>query len=297
MNTPTDGFDFRGVHCYRSEDDPTTFFYVPGDPEPEAGPEGRPQVSLLASDKGAILQLGARWTVGEPLLAELGQHLAAAAGVSPDAVNLRPAPVSVEGVALTLADESGGHRELKTAEASGAPPFNVIFSVQLTAAQKERVISAFNGREGLLALRYRGSLSEPVVAEMVIEGDVREYLGRVGPDASDDELLGLVEEALAGGHLSLRQTGDVSPELAAKSLRLAKEEAAAMLRQMAAGAPRPVPEGGQYAQEESRVRARAALTEQRTRPLERTADVSRWFAPGEGARYVQFLAVSLPEPS
>src|SRR2546428_506610 len=99
------GIDFQGVHCYRSEDDPTTFYYIPGDPDSERDPKGRSTLSLWISGQVAMLQLGVRWEADAILLEILRQHLAGQySNLKPELIRLSFAPVSVEPVTLDLGD-------------------------------------------------------------------------------------------------------------------------------------------------------------------------------------------------
>ena len=52
----SEGFNFQGVHCYRSKDDSLDFYFIPGEPTLERDPSGRPALILLASDLGTILE-------------------------------------------------------------------------------------------------------------------------------------------------------------------------------------------------------------------------------------------------
>lgn len=292
MTNQPPGLEFRGVECYRSAEDPATFYYVPAEPQPEKDPAGNPQISLLASDKGAILQLGTRWTVDDETLSDLRKFLAGKfPELSPKAIQLKPATISVKGVTLLLGDGRGNFEELKTEVSAGYLPFNTVFNVQLTSAQKERVISAFKGRKGALAVRYRGTLSTPATASTSIEGDVGEDVSQVGPDATPDELLDQTKRAVSEGRLNVEQTGEAPDELADKSRRMAEDEVAAMIRRMT-GRERP-----RGTEDKSTLKADVTLRESYEQPLERSADVSAWFPGGKGGKHVQYVPVSLPEPS
>jgi hypothetical protein len=201
----------------------------------------------------------------------------------------------VESVTLAVGDGHGNFEDLKTETSSGYPPYNAVFSLQLTSAQKERIVSALSGQKGMLAIRYHASLSEPVKADTTIEGDVKSYLARVEADATQEDLLDYIERAVTEGSLSLKQTGTASEGLTRKSLLLAKEQAAATLQRLAGGGPEQSSDRDE--QNTSTLKASASLSENATSPLESSADVSSWFPEGNGKKYVQFLSVSLPEPS
>jgi hypothetical protein len=160
---------FHGIHYYRSSDDPQTFFFQPEKPGAQKDPRGRPVLSLLASDQGALLQLGAEWGVDDQLLARFKHYLARHFHLDPSLIRLSPAPLSVEKVVLALGDGAGNFDELATSSSSGYPPYSAIFNVKLTTEQKANVISALNSRRDFLKITYLGlaSLSggEPVRLE------------------------------------------------------------------------------------------------------------------------------------
>jgi len=153
---PSPRFEFRGVRCFRDRNDPNRFYYLPGDPVPERGPDGHPTLLLLASDQGGMLQLGTHWTVGDSVLEQLRGVLAERfKGLKRESIQFAPVPVTVEEVSLLLGDGAGTFSTLKTSSSSGFPPYAAIFSVPVNASQKAQVTAALGGRAGFLKVIYR----------------------------------------------------------------------------------------------------------------------------------------------
>jgi hypothetical protein len=278
------GFDIHGLRCWRSATDPSTVFYVPGDPSPERDPSGRPTLTLSVTDQGAMLQLGTLWAADGELLAELPELLVERfPDLDPVLVQLAPAPVTVDGVTLLLGDGMGGFTELKTARSSGFPPYSALFNVRLDAEEKVRVLAALNRRAGFLAVRYRMTLPIEVMASTAISGDVRADVVELGPDASLADSKRRVESALGAGRLALSRTATTGApaELQARADRLAMEKAASVLLHLARqGAGEPV---------ESALEAEATLKEPVSLPIERATDVGTWFPAGQGLDHVHVL--------
>ena len=113
------GFHFRGVYCYPSADEPTSFSYIPGEPTPERGPSGQPTLTLWLSDQGALLQFGAQWAVDSATLDALRQQIGRLADLDPASIRLSPTPTTIESVTVDLADEYGAWSELQSQSSSG----------------------------------------------------------------------------------------------------------------------------------------------------------------------------------
>ena len=158
MSEPAPVMVIEGVRLWRDEGDPHLVFYVPGAPEPQRGPDGRPTVSLIVTGDSAILQVGASWGLGSVQNERLRPALAAAIpGVDPAAIVLSPAPVAVSEAVLEVADGSGGFSPIATSPGSGYPPFTAIFSSVLAGGQRSLAAAALNGTPDSLRVRYRAS--------------------------------------------------------------------------------------------------------------------------------------------
>lgn len=148
-----DSFDLDGVHLYLAEGEPGVVRYVPGAPGPERGPDGQPTLTMIASDRGGILQLATRWALDEAALAALASALAAA---RPDlaGASLQPAPAQVTAATLKIAGPDGSLVALKESAGSGMPPWSAVFAATLDAGQKAAALAALNGRRGQVVIDY-----------------------------------------------------------------------------------------------------------------------------------------------
>jgi hypothetical protein len=160
-----EAFSLLGIQLYPDATNPRFLRYLPGNPAPETGPNGRPTLLLVASDRGAILQLGALWGLTDTTRAALR---AALADSHPELahLDLQPAAVSVTGVTLSLASSDGTLHPLATSSSSGMPPFSAVFSAQLDAEQKAQAIAALQGRRGTLLVDYAIALPPSVAAAL-----------------------------------------------------------------------------------------------------------------------------------
>jgi len=166
MTELPDGFEVSGVYVYCSEEDPETFYFLPGNPGPERSPSGEPMLTLVVTDQNAMLQLGTQWKVESSVLDSLSKVIADRfPDLNPALIRFTPAPLSIESVSLMLTNANGEEELLQTSQSSGFSPYSAIFNVTLTPEQKAQVASAVNGRTGLLKVIYKSSLSVPVTAE------------------------------------------------------------------------------------------------------------------------------------
>lgn len=278
------GIDFQGVHCYRSKDDPATFFYLPGDPVSEKGPNGKSTLSLWVSDQVAMLQLGVRWEANADLLESLRKYLAGQyPDLKPELIRLSIAPVSVERVTLDLGDSTGSYTTLASAASSNYPPFTTIFNLQLTAEQKTQIVAALNGREQFFTVSYHLSFSSRISAEVSLEGDVKADLEALGQNPSLADCQARVESALAEGRLTLRRSDatGVPDDLWQELERKAKDKAVAALLHMASDT------SIQTSFDALHLQVSASQTINVPLPLERSTDVSTWFQDDTGLDHIR----------
>jgi hypothetical protein len=283
-------FNLRGVNLFRSKSDPSTFFYLPGEPLPESGPNGIPTLQFMVSDKGAILQFGAQWSVEPSLLSKLMDDLSGMYQDLPkELIRLSPAQNSVSAATLSIGDGTGKFDELQSVKSSGYPPFAALFNVQLGSLDKTRVVASLNGRRDFLKVDYKGSLPVEREARVSISGDVSQEVSNLGKNASIVDALALVESAIAKGRLKVEESVDeeVSQDLKNNINRQAKEKAASTILAMAASA-------GNSGQ--AKLESTVSGTETAQVPLESSTDISSWFPGGTGADHIIVVGVTITEP-
>ena len=280
MTTVPSGLDYRGAHFYRGQDDRQTFYYIAGEPTPDKDASGKPALNFFVTDQAALLQFSTRWEVPVDVFEASREALHEQFPDSePSSIRFSPAPLSMEGVTLTLTD-TGREDNLQTVTSANFPPFSALFNVTLTPEQKARVASALNGRTGVLKVSYRFSLSTAVSVETSISGDVSEDIAQLGPSASRTDCQACLDAALAEGRLQLVRTGadDAPAELREKADAMAKEKAIDTLQRMAAQAD--------LNPDTANLKATALATMPTTIPLSRSTDVGSWYSSGVGARVI-----------
>ncbi|MER3435377.1 MAG: hypothetical protein C4288_18720 [Leptolyngbya sp. ERB_1_1] len=276
-----DRFNYQGIEYYVDLSDPSSFYYIPGIPTSQHTPQGQPAASLMVLDQLAMLQLSSEWDVSSDQLEELRTAIAKQFHLG--TVSLQPAPLTVESVILSLKTNKGDFEVLKSAESSGYPPFTTVFSVQLDNEQKAQAIAAFNGRKDQLIITYKVSLKTEIVAEVMIKGDVTEDLKKLPKTPTLEDCSRQIDSAIVQHRLKLEQSSKAPEDLLEKAIQLAKRRAAQLLLSMAEDAPIPY--------DRTHFQASASLTNDDLVKIERSTDISTWFATRSGMNYVQILTV------
>jgi hypothetical protein len=142
------------------------------------------------------------------------------------------------------------------------------------------VIAALNGRPGFLTVRYRAAPPLKAPARAVMEGDVRQAAG--DPDLFLDG--GRGRRLDRHGHRGRpaqadceKGIGDADASLLSKTREIALQHFAHALRNWLSR-QKPMLSG------ESVLHVEAMESEMVDKDLDRAADVSEWFEPGEGLR-------------
>jgi len=284
MSALPEGLQLDDVYFYRSPDSASTFFYIPGAPTPRLTSLGEPALSLMAMGEIAFLTLEARWEVPSRRLDTLKELLARnLPELAPGKLQLALAPVSVDQARLVLGEEQDGTHQLQATPGSGSPPFTALFNAQLDAEQRAQVLSALNGRRGVLRVVYQLRLAVPVAVSVTLAGDVSADVDLHDRSPGEEELQARIESALAAGRLRLEREGpqDTAPESWQRAERQVKERCAQLLGQMMADA--------QEGRRESTLKATVRLAGNVSLPLERAADVAAWFEGQRGMDHAQFI--------
>lgn len=149
-----DGYEtLRGVLLAPGEQ-ANTWYYRAAAPALAAGPDGRPQFSLVSVGPVTMFACTGMWGVAGATVDALRADLAARAGVAAADLSLLPAAVEVGEVSLMLGDGNGGYVLLAKTRSSGVPPYHAAFNLMLDGEQATRVRKALDGEHGWLELRY-----------------------------------------------------------------------------------------------------------------------------------------------
>lgn len=287
--------ELAGIHYYQ-RDDPETFYFLPGTPEPERDARGRPALTLWVAPSGARLQLGVRWGVAPEALAALKRELLRAnPGLSAAVIRLQPAPLGQVEAELAIGDGAGEPKTVALVASSGYTPYAALFNVTLDDAQREQVLAALHGRAGFVTVAYSGARAAEVTATATVSGDVAADLDELPASPGAEACLARVAAALEAGRLVLERTGDAGApdELWRRAEEQAISRAAAELRKLKAGAPGllTTPRG-----HEAALRAEASLRAEVELPVAARADVAGWFAGGDGAAHVRTVSGGATSP-
>jgi hypothetical protein len=231
-----------------------------------------------------MLQLGSHWSADARQLDLIRKEITSRhPELDAASIRLSAAKASVQKVALALGDGAGKFEELKTSVSSGYPPFAAIFSLKLNAAQKDGVVACLNGREQFLKVAYQVSFARDVAVRVTICGNVKTELDALPREATLEDCLKQVDDALAKGRLEeeISEEGPVPAELRARAERMTREKAANLLLTMLQRPPAD-PTDAELA-------ATVGLGDTVTTADEKSTDVAGWFPDGSGSDHVRVL--------
>ena len=268
--------EFQHILYRQSENEPGTFYFIPGDPGPELTPSGAPAASMILSDSAGILQLGVHWDVTPDQMKALQEHLRRQFPELSSSPQLRMEALSVEAVKLALTMPDGTSTELATTSSSGYLPFTALFNLTLDGARYTQTRLAITGQPKVLKVSYEVSGQSHLVCTAAVSGDVRQDLEQLDVGADIDACRARIESALSDGRIQLATSGDdVSETLRARTINAAKDQAANVLQRMLSGTDATLDAAHLY--------AAATLSEEHPVKLVREADVGGWFAGSKAA--------------
>lgn len=269
--TDADVIEIDGVLCFRSEERPDLWLYVPGPPQPELV-NGRPSLHLYASRDGGVLQLGSQWAVTPQQHEKLQRQLR----ISAEEVDLQPAPATVQQAVVEAADERGARIPLASSQSSGFPPHTALFRVSLTDPAKTLITAALHGREDFLFVRYHVVATLRVAARAVLTADI--VRAGLDPSLSRKDIEAWLENGIKEGTVTLDVDAGASPQVRKQAVERAKELFVGALE------ARTRPAAAIADSSILRIEASASALEQRE--FDREADVSKWFPAGTGQQFV-----------
>ena len=189
-----DTFDFRGLRCFASAKDATTWHFLPRQADVQRGTDGRPLLTLVDMGSVAYLLFTASWGVSHEDVQDLRAEIASRIpGARADRLMLAFAPVASVRCDVMMGDGRGSFEAVASNATSGYPPFDATFNLYLQGERLAHAKAALRGEPGRLAVEYSAELRTPVSA--------RAHLTAHGP-----ALLRAV--AGANDHAALRQALD-----------------------------------------------------------------------------------------
>jgi hypothetical protein len=292
------GFEFQGLYCYPNPEQNLSYFYLPGDLQPQRDSAGKPMLTLVTVGSGGYLQLSVLWDAPPETLEALRQEITQSEGLeNPEVLRLAFAPVTVQSVSLLLGDGSGTLSELQKTHSSGFPPYSTILNIQLDAEQQAQVAAALNGREGFLQIQYDASLQTFVSVTGKLNGDATTLIAQL-KDEYQNELLTItpeavqryLQEAILHGDLQLTVNAkDNEPDNLEERVRVrVLSQAAELLLRFLRNETR-IPDI-------TRLEVTASLTEPVAIALALQTDIATWFREGTGAGHITPAPGSSPSP-
>jgi hypothetical protein len=277
------GFEIGGIQVWPDADEPNTWRWLPNLPSAQTKADGRPQISLIASNATTILQLGVQWSAPQVVLDGLLAKIAKHENVNEDAAaksKLTPAQVTVNHVALRVGAE-GALEEVATSHPSDYLPFSGAMSATLTGPRAEAALAALEGKSGRMIVRYEVTVTTSNAAEAVLSGDVAKSLAKLAIPKTDAEAKAIIASLEKSGVLTWRRkaNADASELLRTKTDDAAREKASMAIRSILADA-------ASRKLDKAKLEGSARLAEPMAKNLTRDADVATWFTEGEGKKYI-----------
>jgi len=211
------------------------YFYVPRGADAQRTPDGLPALSLIAWGSGGYLTLTTEWRASEACMADARRYLAGQAGLmSPEAITLSFAPVTVTGCTVFLTEENGSKRSLGSSQTSRFPPYSAVFSALLSADQFVRARAALHGSRGILTVEYEAVLTRAVTVTGRLtpcSAALVEWL-RPYREASESEFRHALEDAVHARitGVALDSATDADAELVSTIFERVLDRATALLR-------------------------------------------------------------------
>jgi len=198
--------------------------------------------------------------------------------------------LTVEAVKLALTMPDGSSTVLATAGSSGYLPFAAVFNVMLDGSRYTQTRLAITGQQKVLKVSYEIAGQSHLLCTATVSGDVRKDLAQLDAVADISACRAQIESALDAGRIQLTISGDdVSEDLRAKTINLAKDQAAKVLQRMLAGSDADL--------DAADLSATASLSEERPLKLVREADVGAWFTGSKTASFLVSPAAKAATPS
>jgi hypothetical protein len=292
------GFEFQGLYCYPNPEQDQSYYYLPGDLQPQRDTAGKPMLTLVTVGSGGYLQLSVLWDAPLETMEALRQEIAQRQGLgNPAVLRLAFAPVTVKSASLLLGDDSGTLCELQKTHSSGFPPYSTLFNVQLNAEQQTQVAAALNGREGFLQIQYDASLQAFAAATGKLSGDATATILQLKDEQQNEtleitpqEVQKYLQEAILHGDLQLTvNAGDNAPDNLEERVRVrVLSQAAELLLRFLRNETR-IPDI-------TRLEVTASLTEPVVTDLALQTDIASWFKDGTGAGHITPSPGSSPTP-
>ncbi len=104
-------FEFRGLRCFPSQDDPHAWSFLPVNADLERDVSGRPMLTLIDLGSSGYLSFTARWGPSASDLEALRDELATRVGVDDGRlITLTFAPIQSPRCLVSIRDRAGGIR-------------------------------------------------------------------------------------------------------------------------------------------------------------------------------------------
>lgn len=181
-----DAFDFRGLRCFASAEDASTWHFLPRHADVQRGNDARPLLTLLDMGATAYLLFTATWGASREDLGALRAEIAARVpGVRKDRLILAFAPIASARCDVMMGDGAGPLETVASSSTSGFPPYDAAFNLYLQGDRIAHAKAALHGEAARLAVEYSAQLRTPVSARAHLTANGPALLAAVAAAAPD----------------------------------------------------------------------------------------------------------------
>jgi hypothetical protein len=269
------GLQVGELYCFPTG--PAEYAYVPGPPRIELQADGRATVGLLIAPPLAVLSTQTVWASTPEALEAAAREIGSREGIAEP--SLRMADLAEAAATLKVQPAGAPMHRFTPRTTSGTEAHRAVISENLTADERDAVVSALRGTPDVVTIHYQAMLllHESLTAQ--ISGDLAEDLKHVGPQADLATCAARVDAALAAGRLTLTTTAsaNVSRETRERiESALRGHVGEYLFEQLGA-----IGADAQYMSSLSVRKVEAGVDDVRY-PIERSLDVGAWFAAYHG---------------
>src|SRR5262245_15232901 len=148
-------FDFVDLRCFADPSDARTYYFLPIVPDLRRDPQQRPLITMIDVGSSGSLMFTATWDPNAESVEALRRDIARGHH-EPDTSRIRLAfaPLTSLECHALLGDGRGSFQTVATSATSGMPPYDALFSLNVTGERLGQVRSAMRGEPGFLGIEY-----------------------------------------------------------------------------------------------------------------------------------------------
>lgn len=159
-------FEFRGLRCFASQKEATTWCYLPLQAGVQHDVDGRPLIAVIDVAGAAYLLFTATWPASQEDLGALRREIAARESLPRDeALFLVFAPITSPRCDVLMGD-GRSYETVASSSTAGFAPYDATFNLHLQGERLAHAKAALHGESGRMAVEYSARLQTAVAARV-----------------------------------------------------------------------------------------------------------------------------------